>query len=179
MANFIKAGSLVSNSGPVLKKAIITNSVVAVANNAYKLVSGFASLGTATAIVFGHADAIETFAGVGQITTGAAGSTPGSFLATWTAASNNQTVDKVSVLVDISKSTLYSTATNGTIGATTGSNLIGYYMQLADSTQTAETTATTTAQFGGTTVSQYAVWGVDPKIAANQLVSIFVSQVLG
>lgn len=179
MANFIKAGTLSTNAAPVMKKAIITNSVVAVALNAFKIVSGFASLGTSASLVFGHADAIETFAGVGQITTGAAGSTAGSFLNTWTAASNNQTVDKVSILADISKSTLYSVTPNTTIATTTGSNLLGYYTQLADSTQTAETTATLVASFATTTVSQYAIWGVDPQRSTNQLVGIFVSQVLG
>lgn len=178
MANFIKAGSLKSNAAPVLKKAIIGNNVVAVTNNGYKISSGFAALGTATALVFGHADAIETFAGVGQVTTGAAGSLPGSYLGTWTAASNNQTVDKVSILADISKDTLYSVTPSTTIATTTGSNLLGYFTQ-AEATQTIETTAVTTASFAATTISQYAIWGVDPQRSTNQLVAIYVSQVLG
>lgn len=171
--NFIKQGSLISNGAPVLRKAVIANSVVAVAGNAYKLSSGFAALGTAATLVFGHADAIQTLRGIGQITPGTAGAQPGSYLGSWTAASNNQTVDQVSIIADISKFTLYSGTLNATINTTTGSGLAGYFINLADSTQLGESSTLTTTL-------QYVLWGQDPVKGGNNVIcQIYQSQVFG
>lgn len=171
---FIKYGALNSNSAPVLKKFTIANSVVMTPNASVVLTSGFVALSTSsTYAVLGQVDAIQTFAGVGEITTGAAGATIGSFLGTYTVASNNQTVAKVSALVDISQFTLYSVLANATLGTTTGSNLPGYYTALATSQTTAESSATAT----NSSVA-YTIWGVDPLApTTNQIVSILNSQV--
>ena len=171
--NFIHVGSLDSNAAPILRKAIIANSVVAVVENSYKLASGFAALGTTSALVFGHADSITTNAGIGEITTGVAGAAPGSYLGSWTAASNNQTVDKVVVNCDVSKTTLYSATLDNTINTTTGSGLMGYYINLTDSTQLSESSTLTTTL-------QYLLWGQDPVRKGNNVIcNIYQSQVSG
>jgi hypothetical protein len=175
--NFIKAGSLGDTNGaPILRKAVIANSVVAVQENSFKLASGFAALGTTAALVFGHADSIQTTNGIGEITTGVAGAGIGTFLGSYTASSTNQTATGVSQAVvncDISKASLYSGTLNATINTTTGSGLAGYFINLADSTQLSESSTLTTTL-------QYAIQGADPGRGANNvLVNIYQSQVFG
>lgn len=175
--NFIKAGSLGDTNGaPILRKAIITNSVVAVVENSYKLASGFAALGTTGALVFGHADSIQTANGIGEITTGIAGAGIGTFLGAFTASSSNQTstgINQAVVNCDISKASLYSATLNATIGSTTGDNLMGYFINLADSTQLSDSSTTTTAL-------QYFLHGADPVRGGNNvIVNIYQSQVFG
>lgn len=172
---FIKAGSLLPNSAPVLRKAVMKNSVTFVQNNSLKLASGFTLLSTSTTYtVFGHLDAIEQFAGTPVITTGVAGADIGTFVGSYLTASDNQTVAKVSAFVDISKFTLYSVSPSAAIGGTTGSNLLGYYTGLSDEANTLETSASTSASNTG-----YFIWGVDPIRSANQIVNIYSSLVFG
>lgn len=169
---FKAKGSLNPHGAPVLKKAIITNSVTITELDSVKIASGFAAAGTAGALVFGHVLAISSNKGLGLNTTGAAGSTIGSFAGAYTAASDNQTVGKVKVEVDISKNTLYSVTPNATLGTTTGSNLLGYKVDLASATATDESTA-------ATTTCQYTIWEVDSVTTTNHIVSIYESQAFG
>lgn len=171
---FTKFGSLLSNSAPVLKKFTISNSITVTPFASVVLTSGFIALSTSsTHVILGQVDAIQTFAGIGEITTGVAGASIGTFLGTYLTASDNQTNAKVSALVDVSKFTLYSVLSNATLGTTTGSNLPGYYTALADSKSTSESSASTSSTNTG-----YVIWGVDPlNSTTNQIVSIYNSQV--
>lgn len=170
---FIRIGSTQSNAAPVLKKFTISNSITVTPFASVVLTSGFVALSTSSShIIAGQVDAIQTFTGVGEITTGVAGAAIGSFLGTFLTASDNQTVAKVSALVDVSKFSLYSVLANATLGSTTGSNLPGYYTALADSKTTSESTASTSSTNTG-----YVIWGVDPLLpTTNQIVSIYNSQ---
>jgi len=169
---FKKIGSLTPYGAPVLRREIITNSVVSTVMDSVKLASGFIALGTTGALVFGHVVAHSTLDGVGLITSGAAGAGIGSYVNTYTAASDNQTVSKVKVEVDISKESLYSAEEDATIATTTGSNLSGYKQDLADEDTLDESTAAaTTAQYNG--------WGVDPSDSSKAVVNIYESQVFG
>lgn len=168
----IKNGSLDPHGAPVLRREILTNSIVSTQHDSLKLASGFIALGTAGAAVFGHLVAHKDSDGVGLNTTGAAGAQIGSYVNTFTAASDNQTVDQVVAECDISKMSLYSAEVDATIGSTTGSNLAGYRMDLADEDTLDEDTAATTA-------AQYGTWGTNPEDTSKAIVNIYESQVFG
>lgn len=169
---FKHSGTLTPYGAPVKVAVIATNSITVTELDSIKVASGFAALGTAGASVYGHATAIRTDKGVGLNTTGAAGAEAGSFVGTFTFASDNQTVAKNKVELDVSKMSLYSVAPDAAIGTTTGSNLRGYFTDLVDEDTTDESTAATTA-------AQYAIHGVDPNNSSNQIVSIFESALFG
>jgi len=165
-------GSLAPWGGPVLRREILANSITVVELDSLKLSSGFAALGTAGALVFGHAVALSNRQGTGLETTGAAGAEIGSYVGTFTTASDNQTVGKVKAECDISKFSLYSCELDAAIGTTTGSNLSGYKIDLADEDTLAENTA-------ATTTCQYNLWGVDPNDSTKAVANIYESQVFG
>ncbi|MCA9360076.1 hypothetical protein KC850_03500 [Candidatus Kaiserbacteria bacterium] len=167
---FTVIGSLESFGAPVLRREVITNSVVSTVGDSVKVASGFIALGTAGAAVFGHLSAHADAEQVGMTTTGATGAELGSYVGTFTAASNNQTVAQITAVCDISKKTLYSAEVDATIGTTTGSDLSMYHMDLVDEDTLDESTAATTA-------AQYLTWGTDPNNSAQAVVSIFESQV--
>jgi len=169
---FTPNGSLDTHGAPVIRREIITNSVVTTVMDSVKLASGFVALGTAGALVFGNVISIGTEKGVGLNTSGATGAQMGSFVNTYTAASNNQTVGKVKADVDISKMSLYSAELSAAAGTTTGSNLDGYNMDLADEDTLDESSATTST-------AQYHSWGLDPVNSARVIVNILESQVFG
>lgn len=169
---FKETGSLAPWGAPVLRREIITNSVVTTELDSVKLASGFVALGTGGALVFGHVKAISNRQGVGLETTGSAGAESGSFVGTFTASSSNQTVAKVKAEVDISKFTLYSADPDVAIGTTTGSDLAGYRTDIADEDNTDEDTATAGA-------AQYTIHGVDPLDSGNHIVSICESVIFG
>lgn len=158
--------------GPVLRREIATNSIVLTVADSVKLVSGFIALGTAGVSVYGHVTGISTLDQVGLNTDGTTGAALGSYLGTYTMASDNQTVAKTKAEVDLSKTTVYSAEVDGTIGTTTGSDLAGYYMDLVDEDTLDETDASTTA-------AQYATHGTDPSDTTKALVNIFESSVFG
>lgn len=166
----LKIGSLVPYGGPILRKEIITNSVALVVSDSVKIASGFVSLGTAGKSVFGHAMGISTNQGVGLNTTGVAGSEIGSFAGAYTVASDNQTVAMVRAEIDISQNTVYSAEVDVAIGTTTGSDLLGYKMDLIDEDTLDESSAVTTT-------AQYNNWGTDPIDSTKAVVNIFESYV--
>lgn len=168
---FKTVGSLEAFGAPVLRRQIITNSVVSTVGDSVKLASGFVALGTAGALVFGHINGHADSEQVGLSTTGSTGAELGSYVNTYTAASNNQTVSMVTAVCDISKKTLYSADADAALGTTTGSDLPGYFADLADEDEIDESTAATTS-------AQYATHGADPKDSGNMIVSIYESQVL-
>jgi len=169
---FTPNGTLSTDAAPVLRRAIITNSVVTTVEDSVKLASGFAALGTTGALVFGHVKSISTAKQVGVNSTGVAGADFGTFVGTYTAASDNQTVAKVTADCDISKNTLYSAEVDVAIGTTIGSNLAGYTMDLFDANTLDESSALTTT-------NQYYSHGLDPADSARAVVNILESQVFG
>lgn len=165
-------GTLNPHGAPVLRKEVLANSVAAVVMDSVKLSSGFVALGTTGALVLGHIVGISSKNGVGLNTSGVAGAEIGSFINAFTAASDNQTVAMVKAEVDISKETIYSMTPDVAIGTTTGSNLPGYKIDLADEDELDESTAATSS-------AQYNILGVDPENSANALVNIYESQIFG
>lgn len=177
---FLPFGTLQPYGGPVLLARIIKNSVVMTHLASTKIDStGFVALGTTGNLVFGHTVEIETNLGVGVNTDGTAGATLGSYYGTYTAAAANQTVAMVRAKTDVSKFTLYSVSANAALGTTTGSNLQGYNMDIADSTQLSESSATANAS-AAVTAGQYASMGTDPANPTTRvIVNIYESQVFG
>lgn len=170
--SFKAHGSLNPHGAPILRKEVITDDVVSTTNDSMKLVLGFASLGTAGAAVAGHVVAHKDDRGVGLNTSGASGAEIGSYVNTFTAASDNETAGMVAVELDISKNTIYSVTPDAAVGTTTGSDLSGYKTDLADEESTDESTASATA-------GQYGILGTDPEVPADQLVYIYESQYFG
>lgn len=169
---FKHEGTLTPYGAPVKIAVILKNSEVITELDSLKVASGFALRGTAGASVYGHVVAIRTKEGVGLETTGAAGAATGSFVGTYTVASDNQTVAQVKAELDVSKESLYSAEVDVAIGTTTGSNLRGYFMDLVDEDTLDESTAATTA-------AQYATHGTSITNSANATVSIFESALFG
>jgi hypothetical protein len=134
--------------------------------------SGFVALGTTGTLVAGHVVAITANKGVGLESTGVAGAESGSFVGTFLTASDNQTVGKVKADVDVSKMSLYAAEVDVAIGTTTGSDLLGYKMDLADEDTLDESTAVTTT-------AQYSNWGVDALDTTKAFVNIYESVVSG
>lgn len=168
----IQRDSLDQVGGPVLRREIATNSIVLTVSDSVKLASGFIALGTTGTSVYGHVTGISTLDQVGLNTDGTTGAALGSYLGTYTMASDNQTVAKTKAECDLSTMTLYSAEVDVTIGTTTGSDLAGYFMDLTDEDTLDESTAATTA-------AQYATHGTDPSDTTKAIVNVFESSVFG
>lgn len=169
---FQNVGSLVPYGAPVLLSNILANSITVTIMDSVKAASGFIALGTAGALVWGHVLGIGTSKGMPMNSTGIAGADFGSFTNTFLTASDNQTVAKFTALCDVSKFTKYSAELSAAPGTTTGSNLIGYRMNLTDEdTLDESSTLTTTLQYG--------TFGVDPNNSAQAIVNVYQSQVFG
>lgn len=169
---FKQIGSLDPHGAPILRKEIITDDVVSTQLDSLKLVLGFASLGTTGVAVFGHLMGHIDADGVGMNTSGVTGAAIGSYINTFTAPAANEATNHNAVLVDVSKNTMYSAEVDVTIGTTTGSDLSGYRMDLADEDTLDESTA-------ATTTAQYNTWGLDQENSAQAVVNIYESQVFG
>ena len=169
---FKHEGTLTPFGAPVKVALIGTDSQVFTELDSIKTILGFATVNTAGVNVYGHVIAIRTKEGVGLETTGAAGAASGTFVGTYTVASTNESTEKVKVELDVSKNSLYSAEVDATIGTTTGSDLIGYFIDLTDEDTLDENTAATTA-------AQYATHGISVTNSANALVSIYESNLFG
>lgn len=165
-------GTIDPHGAPILRREILANSITVSTYDATIFSSGFVALGTTGTLLAGWVQGIGTDKGVGVNTTGVAGAAVGSFVGTYLTASDNQTVAKVRAELDVSKTTLMSMTPDAAIGTTTGSNLIGYRIDIADEDNTSESSA-------ATTTAQLAIWGVDPQVAANHIVSIMESALFG
>lgn len=168
---FKTAGTL-GDAAPVKLAIIATNSIEVTELDAIVVTSDFAALGTTGVSLYGHVIAQRTNSGVGLNTTGAAGAAMGSYVGTYTYASDNQTVAKSKVELDISKFTIYSAELDDTTTHTTGYNLKNYFIDLADEDTLDEDTVATTA-------AQYHTHGVDPDDTVKLLVSIYESNIFG
>ena len=156
---FKQIGSLTPYGAPVLKRFIIANSQTTVVLDSVQLSSGFLQDSTTSGFIVGHIIAHTNKEGVGLLTTGAAGAAIDSYVNSFAASSTNQTVAMYKAQVDVSKNTIYSNSTDNTLGTTTGSNLAGYYFNLANATTLSESSSATT------TTLQYVSFGVDPQVS--------------
>jgi hypothetical protein len=168
---FTTTGSLEAFGAPVLRRQIITDSVVSTVGDSVKIASGFIALATASDAVFGHINGHADDAQVGLSTTGVAGAEMGTYTNTYTASASNETGPKVTAVCDISKKTLYSADVDAALGTTTGSDLAGYRMDLVSENTLDESSAAVTS-------AQYNSWGPDANDSGNVIVNIFESQVL-
>lgn len=168
----IKVGTLNPHGAPVLRKEIITNSVVSVVMDSIKIVSGFAALGTTGALVFGHLVNHKSKNDVGLLSTGVSGAEMGSYVGAYTAASDNQTVAMVEAECDISTTSLYSAELDAAVGTTGNSNLSHYNFDLVDEDSLDESSVVATT-------AQYHSHGIDPDNTAQVIVNIYESQVFG
>ena len=164
-----KIGTLGQYGGPILVDRIVANSVTMGVGYSVKTASGFAALGTAGAMVLGH---VVNIAGDNGLAPALDGTFLGNLGSTFAAASDNQTVAKVRVIVDVSQNSLYSAEVDAAIGTTTGSNLAGYRMDLADKDTLDESTAVATT-------AQYYSHGVDRNNTAQAIVNIHESEIFG
>ena len=114
--SFRKYSSTDPHGAPILRKSIITGSVVTTIMDSVSLASGFLALGTTGTTVFGHVVSIHTNKGLSPITSGATGAVIGSYIGTFTATSDNTTVAKTYALCDVSQSSMYSAELDDTIG---------------------------------------------------------------
>lgn len=170
MSSITPIGSLVPYGGPILRHEILANSTTTTVSDALKYASGFVTTASTTGGILGHSTGLSQNKGVGLQSTGAAGAAFGSYIGTYTTASNNQTVAMVRAEIDISQFTLYTATTNGTLGTTTGSNLLGYRFNLAAANNLDETSATTS-------LAQYQSFGVDPVTSTQVIVNLMKSLV--
>lgn len=167
-----KVGSLGRFGGPILVDRIVTNSVTVAISDAVSTTSGFAALGTTGNPVLGHVVGIQGRDGLSIVKDGTFLNNPGD---AHTVASNNQTVAKTKVIVDISQDAVYTAELDAAAGTTTGSNLAGFNMDLADEESLDESTA-------AETTAQYYSHGLDPNFGngtTQVLVNILESEVFG
>ncbi len=166
--------SLRGNSTPVLQTVIIDNSddievgdMVKCYNagNAEKATAGVPIFGVVHAIVDKYGNAIEPEK-QSKAVMGSATEASGVV----TVASDNETVDKISVVVDTSVDSIYSGTVDGTIGTTNSSEKLGAYMNLTDENSIAENSAVRNGQ------AQLYGWGTDPDDSTKLLVSIVESE---
>lgn len=144
----------------VLKKVTLKNSGTFTVGDVMKYASGFQDLVGAGNSVYGIIVDIVDFNGLPPRTNGAGGN----FTDTYTTASDNQTVDKISALVDTSTDSVWRVTMDDTLGTTTGSNLEGGYNAdvVAASDQLDESTTTASS-------AQFAIVGQYPGGATNEV----------
>jgi len=167
-----KIGSLGRYGGPILLDRIVTNSVTVAVGDSVKTASGFAALGTTGARVLGH---VESIIGDDGLTPVKDGTYLGNIGEAFEAASDNQTVAKVKVRVDIDTNSLYSAELDAAVGTTTtagGSGAAGKTFDLDDEETLDESTSAETMQ-------QYYSHGVDRNNTDNVVVNILESEVFG
>lgn len=166
---FQKIGSLGRFGGPILVDRVITNSVEVAIGDSVKTASGFAALGTTGARVLGHVVAV-----VGQdgLNPKDDASFNGNIGTAFTAASDNQTVDKVKAIVDVAQDSLYIATLDAAAGSTTGSDLAGYTLDIADEETLDESTA-------AETTGQYYSHGLDSVQDTKAVVNILESEIFG
>ena len=169
-----------SNSSPVLVEVIIDNDdAISVGDMVKCYNAGNAEAATAAVPIFGVVHAIVDKYGIGIKPEKATMATVGdATVATGldgavTVADDNETVDLIKAVVDISRESIYSGDVTGTIGTTNSSEKLGASINLADKENIDETTATRSGQ------AQLYGWGTDPDDTGNLLVSIMESERYG
>lgn len=164
------AGSRLFSGKPVLREFLINGSITVTVGDFVK-VSGTAgedsmALATAGDRIAGIVADIRTSDGRSPSSNGAGAA----FVDTYTTASDNETVAKVKVLVNVSTDCLYTGEASATPGTTTGSNKAGYTFEITDEDTIDESTA------HATTAQQLIGFGVDPTDATRILFKINESE---
>lgn len=83
-------------------------------------------------------------------------------------AADNETVDLIAAVIEMSPYAIYSAEQDGTMNTTLASNKLGGWIDLIDEDTLDETSHTRTVGTSG----QFKNWGVDPDDSARMLVSI-------
>jgi len=172
--SFSYAKTLRGNSAPVLKTVIIDNDddiaigdMVKVFNagNAEKLSAGVAIFGVVHSVVDKYGNSLTP-----QLTTKATQGSATIASGVVTVASDNETVDKISVQVDVSQESIYSGDVTGTIGTTNSSEKVGAAFNVDSESTIDETSSVRNGQ------AQLYGWGTDPADSTRLLVSILESE---
>ncbi len=167
---------LLANTGPILLTVIIDNSETLTLGDAVAIVTGNAELlDSATAAFSGFVHDIVDSKGLsvfGSIATlGSATVASGD---TVTVAGNNETVDLIAVMIDVSKLSIYSALVTGTMNTTVNSNKPGAWVNSATTgDRVTESSATRTIATAG----HLKAWGADPDDSTRMLVSISESDI--
>ncbi len=166
--------SISANQSPVLRTVIIDNDDDIEVGDAIKVYNaGNAEKSTSATPIFGIVHAIVDKNGlslVPELTTKAATGSSSTSSGVVTVASDNETVDLISVVVDCSERSIYSGTVDGTIGITATSAKQGPSFDLTDENSIDESSASRSAQ------GQLYSWGTDPENTSNLLVSIMESE---
>jgi hypothetical protein len=140
---FIKVGTLGRFGGPLLVERIITNSATVAVGDAVKTTAGFGALVTTGDDILGVVESVIGADGLAVSTGGTYRGNPGD---AFTAASDNQTVARARVRVDVDMSSLYEGLPDAAIGTTAGSGLAGKTFDLVDEDNIDESTVNETKQ---------------------------------
>lgn len=160
--------------GPALKTVIIDNSDNIQLGDMVIIRNGDAEVAPADGAVAGVVHSIVDKNG--QSVFGSLAATGSATLSggdTVVVASDNETVDQIAVIIDVSKMSIYSATTTGTIGTTANSQKPGGWLDLDDENSVEEVTHTRTIATGGTMKG----WGTDPDDSTRLLVSIVESEI--
>ena len=153
---------------PLVKKVVANSSALQVGEAVRIDDDGFIVTCPAGSTIYGVVQGIVGKNGETLRTNGAGGDFDP--LGSYTFASDNETVDQVSVLIQTSKLAQYSAPMDATPGTTTGSNLSGYRMDhTSGGLVLDESTAATSA-------AQWVSLGLDPEDSTRVLVQIFEHQ---
>lgn len=164
---------------------IMGNSITVAIADSVRTASGFLALGSAGNRVLGHVESFIGQDGLTPVKDGTLLQNPG---ATFTTASNNQTVAQVRARVDVDSLSLYSADLDATPGTTTtagGSGVPGKNFALINEETLDEDTfsevlfALTEGTPNTIAFRQYASHGIDRNDTTNVIVNIVYSEVFG
>lgn len=147
------------------KTYVIENSAAITVGNAVQLDGGFVQPAVSTGAILGVVVSIQNEDGT-PVTHNGLG---GAFSGTYTAAANNETVAKVSVIVDVDPNTVYSAALDAAPGTTTGSDLAGATFNVLNATTLDESTVTTPG-------TQFKSLGLDKDDTSRVLVKMLTAE---
>lgn len=173
---FKYATGLRGNAGPVLREVVIDNSDDIQIGDAVKVYNaGNAEKATAARPIFGIVHQVVDKFGLGLAPEKVTKATQGSATInaagdTVTVASDNETVDLIAAVCDVSQETIYSGAQDGTVGTTNSSDKVGASIDIIDESQLDESSAVRTGQ------AQMYGWGTDPNDTTRILCSILESE---
>lgn len=162
---FKPKNTLKQSDSKVIKEYIVANSQTITVGDAVQIDGdGFIIPAGTSGLILGIVTDVITERGTAVVTDGTTGAELGSFRGTFTTASNNETVAKVKVRVNLSSEDIYSASVDAAIATTAGSNELGATFALAGEDVLDESSVGTGTQF----ISH----GVDPEDSTRLLVSI-------
>ena len=94
----------------------------------------------------------------------------GDFYLDYTAASDNETVEKMCALIDVSTSTKYSVDVDATLGTTGNSDQAGNMFDVVAASDELDESSVSASE------GQFLSWGVDPENSSRLIVTINESQ---